>query len=298
MKKIVLIGLLLLSLFVMTPTLKAMSFLNQIGISVTINEWETMEDEEPLDGYFDILIPIVQFNDAIRPSIVTDNFKANFPDYEHYDYLRNETWISYLAYFENANFYETHEPYTFEFYSHLNDLYFATSFKIVKVNSEGDITSESEVIVFPALNRFEKQDIIINYDIENDSFEVVQLVSERVIFFVFMILFGISFTFLHFVIRFLILNGLKVKNHIERKLLFVQLLTTIPATLLMVQLLFNYPIFQDSYSLYGLFFGILLVEIFVLYLTVSDKSFYGEAIKYNMISFLPYSLIILLLVIL
>lgn len=295
MKKIVIIGLLMIFIIVSTPTLHAMSYLNQIGISVTIDEWDTIEDEEPLDGYFDILIPIVQFSYVIRPSIVTDNFKAQFPDYEHYDYLYSDTWISYLAYFEDANYYETHEPYTFEFYSHFNELNFATSFKVVKINSEGDITSESEVIVFPALNQFEKQDIILNYDIQNDSFEIVQLVSERIIFFAFMILFGISFTFLHFIVRFLVINGLKVKNNIEKKILFVQLLTTVPASLFMVQLLFNYPIFQESYYLYVLFFGILFVETLILYFTVKDKSLYGQAIKFNTISYLPYAALSLLL---
>ena len=298
MKKFVLIGLLMISFIVLIPVVKGMSFLNQIGISVTIDEWETIEDEEPLDGYFDILIPVVQFYYSIRPSMVTDGFKTNFPDYEDYDYLYSETWISYLAYFENATFYESHEPYTFEFYSHMNDLYFASSFKVVKVNGDGVITSESEVIVFPTVNRFDKQDIILDYDIENDSFEDVQLISENVFFLFLMVLFGISFTFLHFIIRFLIINGLKVKNQIEKKILFVQLLTAIPASLLMVQLLFNYPIFQENYYLYGILFGILFVESLILYFTVTDKSFYGDSIKYNSISYLPYSLLAILLLVL
>ncbi len=298
MKKILILCFSLLLSLALVPSIRSMSYYNNIGISITINQWATEEDEELLEGYFDLLIPAIQFPVHPIDRTFTEQFMTRVPNYESYAYLQSETWVSYLAYFETADYSVRSNPYTVVFYSHGEDLYFASAFKVVKINGVGEITGVSEVITFPALKYYEKQDIILNYYFENETFEVTQLKSQKLLIVFFIILLGISFSFMHFLVRFLMLNGLRVDNEIEKKILFVQLFTAIPASLVFVQILTLYPVYQPNYLSYVFFVGILIFETVGLYLIFTDKIKFKDAAKNNLLSYIPYAFIILLLMIL
>lgn len=289
MKKTFLLFILVFFILGFLPFVQGVSYYESLGITVQMSQ----EDEESFSGYFDLLVPADQFINGTDHLTVSQNFMSLHPDYAEYSYLNDSSWISYLAYFTDAEYNISVNPFKYIFYGHGDPLYFVTSFKIVKINDDGEITSESEMIEFPALNKFEKQDIILNYDSAQSSFNVIQLSSAR-IFTVFLIgLFGFVYLFIHFIHRFLIMNHFKVENRIEKRILIIQLITMIPSTLIMVQALTTYPVFSNVLYLYLLFFGIIIFESLGIYLILPDKMQVRNALLKNMYSFIPYAVIVI-----
>lgn len=271
------------------PSIQGVSYNEPLDITIKMSP----EDEGNFTGYFDLLIPANQFINGTDHLIVNENFISIHPDYAEYSYLNDSLWISYLAYFTDASYHVQINPFSYIFYGHGNPLYFVTSFKIVKVNDNGEVTAESEIIEFPTLNKFEKQDIVLNYDSVQNNINVIQLTSKR-IFIVFLVgLFGFVYLFIHFLHRFLIINFLKVNNRIEKKILIIQLITMIPSSLIMVQALTTYPIFSNVFYLYLLFLGIIIFESLGIYLILPDKTQFHDTLQKNIYSFIPYAVIVI-----
>jgi len=285
-KKSILFIALSVSLLFFIPKVEGWVESNEIGVMIQFDQLETGE-------YFDLLLPREQLESIeLSPGINEDFIEIN-PNYLTFDYLNDEDWISFLAY-TNTSFSIVTQVgkntsfCSFNFRFEPND-----QFIIVKINAFGEIVSESQMFIVPTMRDYQDLDFVIEYDSVLESFTLTNTISDRPLYMFFIYFFALFGVFILIIGRFLILNGLRINNDAEKKILIIYLFTTIPMVYFVVNLLVLRPEISLNYLSWLFVPGVFLFESIGIYLLLKNKEQFQRSFLYNLIAYLPYALFVL-----
>lgn len=114
------------------------------GVNVRISSDECNNNTAyTFTGNVDLLINITDFNANLINDYISDDYKDTYPNYLNNEYLNNTEWISYYAYYENAQVtHPTNCSIGFSsFTDHQNDL---INIKLVYFDDAGNTVYTSE----------------------------------------------------------------------------------------------------------------------------------------------------------
>ena len=148
--------------------------LSSIGIardteSVTMKVTNSVGDF--IDGHIDILVLRSDFEGELVSSINVV-FLREFPEYESFDYLEDDEWISYCAYVEDAHCTYSQVNGYFIFGSHDGEYERLDDVKFIHINGDGDVVKESKIYDVPNSLFFQSFSNYNTYDETSNEFQI------------------------------------------------------------------------------------------------------------------------------
>lgn len=293
-KRIILLGLVLLLSSCIT-SISAMAYQTRVDLIIELKNHDSTL--EPFEGYFDILF-LLSDDDSRFSTAVQPLFMETHPNYTTYTYLSDSQWVSFLAYGGVDSYGVESNTNQYLFYSHA--FYFQPSdqFKVVKIDVDGQIESESEVIVFDNPGPFDSLEAILSYDTTSNQFELVSLYGIRLLYAIFIGFLWIGVSIVLFLSRFGIMALYKSLHSYEKKLNILYMFTTVPLSCLFVFIGFVYPEATTQLWMGVILLSILIMESFWIAYRVAPLENRRQVIIANYVTLLPYLVLLLSIVVL
>ena len=292
-KRLIIFGLVLL-LGCCVSSISAMAYQTRVNLIIELKNHDSAL--EPIEGYFDILFKIsdddTRFSSTIQPL-----FMETYPNYQTFTYLSDSQWISFLAYGGDDSYGVESNTNQYLYYSHAFYFHPTDQFKVVKIDADGQIESESEVIVFDDPGPFESLSVTVSFDPILNQFELRSIFGIRLLYCIFIGFLLIGVTIVLFLSRFGLMALYKSLHSYEKKLNTLYLFTTVPLSCLFVFMGFVYPEEITRLWMGMILLGILLIEALWIINRIATLENKKKVVIANYVTLIPYLLILLFIII-